>query len=172
MAGDVGQDNLGLSPGDKKLLTEKVNVIFHLAATLDFGDTLKTTVDINLLGTRRIIELAKQCSDLNALVHVSSAYVNSWRSQAEEVRDKASLKTFLINERFFFFFLGNLSFEAGSGRSHRIGEQTHTRGTRRKNAQDPGRPSQHLHHHQTLGGTGGTKSGKPVPLHYRKAQHE
>ncbi|XP_018571923.1 putative fatty acyl-CoA reductase CG8306 [Anoplophora glabripennis] len=84
VAGDVGQDNLGLSPGDRKLLTDNVNIIFHLAATLDFADTLKTTVDINLLGTRRVIELAKQCPGLNALVHVSSAYVNSWRSQADE----------------------------------------------------------------------------------------
>lgn len=85
MAGDVGQDDLGLSPSDRKLLAENVNVIFHLAATLDFGDTLKTTVDINLLGTRRVVELAKQCTNLNALVHVSSAYVNSWRNQADEV---------------------------------------------------------------------------------------
>lgn len=91
MAGDVGQENLGLSPSDRKLLTDNVNIIFHLAATLDFGDTLKTTVDINLLGTRRIIELAKQCFKLNALVHISSAYVNSWRSQADEVRNKVFL---------------------------------------------------------------------------------
>ncbi|KAJ8916633.1 hypothetical protein NQ315_000278 [Exocentrus adspersus] len=84
VAGDVGQDDLGLSLNDRKLLTDNVNVIFHLAATLDFGDTLKTTVDINLLGTRRIIDLAKQCSHLDALVHTSSAYVNSWRLQADE----------------------------------------------------------------------------------------
>lgn len=50
VAGDVGQDNLGLSDTDLQTLKEKVNVIFHSAATLDFGDTLRTTIDINLLG--------------------------------------------------------------------------------------------------------------------------
>lgn len=50
LAGDVGQDGLGLSSTDREMLVQKVNVIFHSAATLDFGDSLKTTVDINLLG--------------------------------------------------------------------------------------------------------------------------
>lgn len=85
VAGDVGQDNLGLSQSDRKLLTDNVNVIIHSAATLDFGETLKTTVDINLLGTRRIVQLAGECSHLAALVHVSSCYVNAWRTEAEEV---------------------------------------------------------------------------------------
>ncbi|KAJ8956235.1 hypothetical protein NQ318_014966 [Aromia moschata] len=85
VAGDVGQENLGLSPAERKLLTDNVNVIIHSAATLDFGDTLKTTVDINLLGTRRIVQLAKECARLDVLVHVSSAYVNSYRLEAEEV---------------------------------------------------------------------------------------
>ncbi|XP_068901547.1 putative fatty acyl-CoA reductase CG8306 [Tenebrio molitor] len=85
VAGDVGQDNLGMSVEDRKLITDNVNVIVHSAATLDFGDTLKTTVNINLLGTRRMTELAKDCSKLNVLIHVSSAYVNSFRLEAEEI---------------------------------------------------------------------------------------
>lgn len=85
IAGDVGEENLGLSDQDRDLLRQKINVIFHSAATLDFGDTLKTTVDINLLGTRRVTQLAEQCPNLNVLVHVSSAYVNSYRLDADEV---------------------------------------------------------------------------------------
>lgn len=85
IAGDVGEDNLGISPEDWRQLTENVNVIFHSAATLDFGDTLDVTVNINLLGTRRVTKLAKECRNLTVLVHVSSAYVNSYRSEAEEV---------------------------------------------------------------------------------------
>ncbi|CAH0548966.1 unnamed protein product [Brassicogethes aeneus] len=85
IAGDVGQEGLGLSPADRKLLIDNVNVIFHSAATLDFGEPLKSTVHINLLGTRAIAELAKECKKLNVLVHVSSAYVNSWRLEADEI---------------------------------------------------------------------------------------
>ncbi|KAL1501769.1 hypothetical protein ABEB36_007035 [Hypothenemus hampei] len=84
IAGDVGQENLGLSNTDIDLLKNKINVIFHSAATLDFGDTLKTTVDINLLGTRRVTELAKQCPNLKVLIHVSSAYVNAYMLEVNE----------------------------------------------------------------------------------------
>lgn len=85
IAGDVSQENLGISPEDRRILADNVNVIIHSAATLDFGDTLKTTVDINLLGTRRVTQLAKECTKLKVLVHVSSAYVNSYRLEAEEI---------------------------------------------------------------------------------------
>lgn len=85
VAGDVGVPDLGLSTEDRKTLTNNVNVIFHSAATLDFADTLKQTVDVNLLGTRRMIALGRQCKNLNAFVHVSSAYVNAFKLKASEV---------------------------------------------------------------------------------------
>ncbi|XP_069702744.1 putative fatty acyl-CoA reductase CG8306 [Periplaneta americana] len=84
VAGDVGEDDLGLSPADKKLLVDNVNVVFHSAATLDFEATFKATVNINLLGTRRVVQLCKEMSHLKALVHVSSAYVNSNRKGGVE----------------------------------------------------------------------------------------
>jgi fatty acyl-CoA reductase len=64
LAGDVGEDNLGLSPADRRLLTENVNVVFHSAATLDFEATLRPSVNINLLGTRRVVQLCKEISHL------------------------------------------------------------------------------------------------------------
>ncbi|KAJ9578550.1 hypothetical protein L9F63_005279, partial [Diploptera punctata] len=86
VAGDVGEENLGLSPSDRKLLIDNINIVFHSAATLDFEATLKPTVSINLLGTRRVVQLCKDISRLKALVHVSSAYVNSNRiGEAEEL---------------------------------------------------------------------------------------
>ncbi|XP_063925301.1 putative fatty acyl-CoA reductase CG8306 [Zophobas morio] len=85
IAGDVGEDNLGLSIEDRKVITDNVNVIIHSAATLDFGENLRTTVNTNVLGTRRVTELAKECPKLKVLVHVSSAYVNSYRLECEEI---------------------------------------------------------------------------------------
>lgn len=74
-----------MSPEDRKLITENVNIIFHSAATLDFEATLRPTVQINILGTRRIMELASETKNICAAVHVSSAYVNSYRIKCEEV---------------------------------------------------------------------------------------
>lgn len=86
VAGEIGEENLGLSPEDRKTLQDNVQVAFHCAATLDFEANLKTTVDINLLGTRRIVELCNGMSKLKALVHVSSAYVNSnLKVQVDEI---------------------------------------------------------------------------------------
>ncbi|XP_034946176.1 putative fatty acyl-CoA reductase CG8306 [Chelonus insularis] len=84
IAGDVGAENLGLSAEDRFTLVEEVNVIFHSAATLDFGASLKSAIDINLLGTRRIVQLSQEIRNLKAIVHVSSAYVNSFLLETKE----------------------------------------------------------------------------------------
>lgn len=83
--GDVGEEHLGISPENRAILVRNVNVVLHSAATLDFHESLKPTVQVNLLGTRRIMELCAECNDLQAMVHVSSAYVNSFRLEADEI---------------------------------------------------------------------------------------
>ncbi|CAH0404459.1 unnamed protein product [Chilo suppressalis] len=84
VAGDVGDDNLGLSSEDRQMLIDNVNVVVHSAATLDFQDNLRPTVKINLLGTRKIMELCKEIKNLKVMIHVSSGYVNSYLLEAHE----------------------------------------------------------------------------------------
>lgn len=62
--GDISQEKLGLSDDDFSLLCNNVNIVVHCAATLDFETDLKTAVIINLLGTKRIIDLCKEIKDL------------------------------------------------------------------------------------------------------------
>lgn len=83
--GDVGEENLGISDDDKQILIDNVNIVFHSAATLDFFQNLKTTTNINLQGTRRVMRLCSEIKNLEAMVHVSSAYVNSYLLEAEEI---------------------------------------------------------------------------------------
>ena len=64
VAGDVGEENLGLSSNDRLTLVEHINVIVHSAATLDFEADLKSTVNINLLGTRRVVQISQEIRDL------------------------------------------------------------------------------------------------------------
>ncbi|CAB3257546.1 unnamed protein product [Arctia plantaginis] len=84
ISGDVGEENLGLSPQDRQMLVDNVNVVIHSAATLDFQENLRPTIKINLLGTRRVMELCKDAKNLKVMVHVSSAYVNSFLTEAHE----------------------------------------------------------------------------------------
>uniref|UniRef100_A0A1B6GGU4 Fatty acyl-CoA reductase n=1 Tax=Cuerna arida TaxID=1464854 RepID=A0A1B6GGU4_9HEMI len=85
LEGNIDADQIGLSEQDLQTVISNVNYVFHCAATLDFEASLKTTVEINLLGTRRIVELCKKIQNLKVLVHVSSAYTNANRQSAEEI---------------------------------------------------------------------------------------
>lgn len=53
-----------MSPEDRLTLVEHINVVFHSAATLDFEADLKSTVNINLLGSRRVIEFCQEIKNL------------------------------------------------------------------------------------------------------------
>lgn len=66
--GDVGEENLGLSLEDRTTLINNVQIIFHSAATLDFEADLKNTTNINLLGTRRIVELCQEIKNFKVNV--------------------------------------------------------------------------------------------------------
>ncbi|KAJ6649352.1 putative fatty acyl-CoA reductase [Pseudolycoriella hygida] len=85
ITGDVSEEHLGISPADRKILIDKVNVVIHSAATLDFNEGLKPTVTTNLLGTRRVMELCNEMKNLTSMVHVSSAFVNAYLLDCEEI---------------------------------------------------------------------------------------
>ncbi|XP_050530982.1 putative fatty acyl-CoA reductase CG5065 [Daktulosphaira vitifoliae] len=82
--GDVTQNELGISTLDQKTLTDNVSVVFHSAATVKFDEALKLSVAMNLLGTKRLMQLCRQMNKLEAFVHVSTAYCNCNRKEVEE----------------------------------------------------------------------------------------
>lgn len=72
--GDIGLVGLGLNDENRQLLSDEVDIIFHGAATVRFDETLKTAVEINVRGTKEMIQLAHNCKKLRAFVHTSTAY--------------------------------------------------------------------------------------------------
>lgn len=64
VCGDISEEKLGLSEEDYLMLCDCVHIVVHCAATLDFETDLKTAVTINLLGTKRIVDLCKQMKNL------------------------------------------------------------------------------------------------------------
>lgn len=78
IGGDVGQENLGLSSADRLTLVGEVQIVFHSAATLDFEADLKTTTNINLLGTRRVVELCQEIRDLkvNYFIYIKNSNIS------------------------------------------------------------------------------------------------
>ena len=95
--GDVLKPDLGISPEDERKLTERVDVIFHSAATVKFEEEIKAAVEMNVEGTRKVLELAKKMRHLQSLTHISTAYCHCHLEQVEErvYPDKSlSLKNF------------------------------------------------------------------------------
>lgn len=57
-------DYLGLSPTDKELLINNVNIVFHSAATVAFNNPIKIAINTNILGTRRVLDLCREIKQL------------------------------------------------------------------------------------------------------------
>lgn len=76
LQGDITSEGLGLSEEDENELANEVNIIFHAAATINFKEPMRVAVSMNMLGTLRVINLAKKMKNLEALIHVSTAYAN------------------------------------------------------------------------------------------------
>ncbi|XP_072948456.1 fatty acyl-CoA reductase wat-like [Epargyreus clarus] len=72
--GDVRELKMDLSEDDWKTITEEVNVIFHMAATVNFQEDVRTATITNVRGTREMMLLARACRQLKSMVHVSTAY--------------------------------------------------------------------------------------------------
>ncbi|XP_075543793.1 fatty acyl-CoA reductase 1-like [Dermacentor variabilis] len=77
VAGDLALPGLGLSEADMTTICEEASVVFHLAATVRFFDSLKQLLQLNVIGTRCILDICKKMPNLCAFVHVSTAY-SSW----------------------------------------------------------------------------------------------
>lgn len=83
--GDLTRPDLGLSPSDRRTLLNNVSVVFHSAATVKFDEPLKRAVQLNVLGTRRVVDLCKEMPNLRVLVHVSTVYCNCDKDEVDEV---------------------------------------------------------------------------------------
>jgi len=62
--GDITEDNLSLSSADRKMLTEEVSIVFHIAAALNMEADLKTAVNMNTVGAVRMLELCSEMKNL------------------------------------------------------------------------------------------------------------
>jgi long-chain acyl-CoA synthetase len=78
VASDLTASGLGLAPGMRERLAERVSSIVHSAASVSFTLPLEQARAINLEGTRRMLEFAEQArrsGGLERYGHVSTAYV-------------------------------------------------------------------------------------------------
>jgi thioester reductase-like protein len=76
--GDIESDGLALEPEAVRRLAERVSEIVHAAASVSFSLPLEESRQINVEGTRRLLEFAEQCRErggLRRFSYLSTAYV-------------------------------------------------------------------------------------------------
>ena len=74
VSGDVSNDGLGLNEQDRALFVS-CDVVIHSAATVSFDSPLDSSIEINLLGPNRVIQLLSEANVTPHLVAVSTCYV-------------------------------------------------------------------------------------------------
>ncbi|KAJ8688342.1 hypothetical protein QAD02_024137, partial [Eretmocerus hayati] len=82
--GDTSLCDLGLSTEDREKLVANVDVVLHGAATVRFDETLRRAVEINVRGTKLILQFAKDMKNLKAFVYVSTAFSHCVLKHIEE----------------------------------------------------------------------------------------
>ncbi|VVC88113.1 unnamed protein product [Leptidea sinapis] len=90
--GDMTAPQLGIKSYDQETLINKVSVVFHSAATVRFADTFKETMDANVGGTRKVLNLSKKIKNIDKFVYISTAYSNSDKLIIDEVLYQPSEK--------------------------------------------------------------------------------
>lgn len=72
--GHLNTVDFGLSEPVKQELFDRVSVIFHVAADVRFDREIVDAYNINVIGTRNMLELATKFNKLDVFVHVSTAF--------------------------------------------------------------------------------------------------
>ncbi|XP_074029506.1 fatty acyl-CoA reductase wat [Leptinotarsa decemlineata] len=82
--GDCSMSGLGICMTDRQTLISKIDIVFHVAATVKFDESLNLAYTINVNGTKEVVDFARQMMNLKSLIYVSTAYANCPRSEIDE----------------------------------------------------------------------------------------
>ncbi|XP_026332442.1 fatty acyl-CoA reductase 1-like [Hyposmocoma kahamanoa] len=72
--GDILVENMGISEEDRQILQRECEIVFHCAACVRFDMPLRDAVNLNTVGTKRVLELAEGMKKLEVFLHTSTSY--------------------------------------------------------------------------------------------------
>lgn len=68
ISGDIMDANIGLDEQGMKMITEQVDIVFHVAATVRFNEALQDAANLNTFGTERVMKLCTQIQNLKVSI--------------------------------------------------------------------------------------------------------
>ncbi|CAK1546406.1 unnamed protein product [Leptosia nina] len=75
--GDIQLDDLGMSEEDREEVQRECQIVFHTAATVRFDVFIRDAFNMNVLGTKRVLDLAEGMKNLEVFLHTSTSYCRS-----------------------------------------------------------------------------------------------
>jgi alcohol-forming fatty acyl-CoA reductase len=82
--GEITVPDFGLSDEQLSKVVNSTQIMFHLAASLKLEATLKPNIQMNLTGTKYVLDLANKMRNLVQMVHTSTAFCNIEHEVMEE----------------------------------------------------------------------------------------
>jgi nucleoside-diphosphate-sugar epimerase len=89
IAGDLTDDDLGVTTAVREQLAREVTTVVHLAANTSFAQSLAEARTVNRDGTRRLLALTAECPHVSRWVYVSTAFVAGERTGVVREADAA-----------------------------------------------------------------------------------
>ncbi|XP_049767050.1 fatty acyl-CoA reductase 1-like isoform X1 [Schistocerca cancellata] len=84
IAGDVSSPDFRLAEQEMAALRRDVSIVFHCAASVRFDDSLRQAVTTNVVGTKRVLQLAEQLPNLQVFLYISTSFCQSDHQVVEE----------------------------------------------------------------------------------------
>ena len=116
ISGDLESEGLGISQEDREMITNDCQIIFNIAASVDFNSRLDDAISINIDGALRMQQLAKEWKQIECFTHMSTWYVNSDKKGV--IKEKIYDVDFDVEER--INYLKSLNSEEIVKRTHEI----------------------------------------------------
>ena len=79
LEGDITRPRFGLDMEDWSALCAQTQVVWHLAALYDLSVSPKVAYQVNVLGTRHVLNLCQEAMAFDRLIYVSTCYVSGTR---------------------------------------------------------------------------------------------
>ncbi|KAI4989448.1 hypothetical protein ZWY2020_036765 [Hordeum vulgare] len=79
VVGNVGEANMGIAPKMADEIAKEVDIIINSAGNTTFDERYDIAMDVNVMGSFRLMSFARRFRKLKLFLHVSTAYVNGMR---------------------------------------------------------------------------------------------
>jgi alcohol-forming fatty acyl-CoA reductase len=83
--GDIGLKDLGMSNDDFTQVINETNIVFHMAASVNFEEPIKNALNHNVRAVKYTIDVAKKMPNLISMVHLSTAFCNTEQKVLDEI---------------------------------------------------------------------------------------